>query len=127
MGTNYPLADSLLEHQTFNKFSHLYKWAGSDTSLEPMILASHIDVVPIASLRKWTVHPFTEGVKNDTIYGRGTMDDKFGVIGIMEAVGNSLVTEAKKVEYLAAVEAAAQPEAGVELAIIEGLTALVSL
>jgi len=58
---NYPLTESLLEHQTFNEFSHLYKWAGSNTSLEPIILASHIDVVPIASLRKWTVHPFTEG------------------------------------------------------------------
>lgn len=52
LANNYPLADSLLEHQTFNKFSHLYKWTGSDTSLEPIILASHIDVVPIASLRK---------------------------------------------------------------------------
>ena len=41
--------------------------------------------------------------------------------------GNGLVTKAKKIEYLAAVEAAAQPEAGVELAIIEGLTALVNL
>jgi len=86
LAKSYPLADSLLEHQTFNEFSHLYKWTGSDTALEPLILAAHIDVVPIASLRKWTIHPFTEGVKNDTIYGRGTMDDKFGVIGIMEAV-----------------------------------------
>ena len=83
---NYPLADSLLEHQTFNEFSHLYKWEGKNTTLNPMILASHIDVVPIASPRKWTVHPFTEGVKNDTIWGRGTMDDKFGVVSILETV-----------------------------------------
>ena len=26
LAKNYPLADSLLEHQTFNEFSHLYKW-----------------------------------------------------------------------------------------------------
>lgn len=82
---SYPLADSLLEHKTFNEFSHLYFWEGKDSSLPPVILMSHSDVVPIASLRKWTVHPFTEGIQNDTIYGRGTMDDKFGVIGIMEA------------------------------------------
>lgn len=100
---NYPLTNSALEHQTFNAFSHLYKWEGSDTALEPIILASHIDVVPIASLRKWTVHPFTEGIKNDTIYGRGTMDDKFGVIGIMEAVEQLLKTghQPKRTIYLA--------------------------
>lgn len=103
LANNYPLADSLLAHQTFNEFSHLYKWTGSDTSLEPMILASHIDVVPIASLRKWTVHPFTEGVKKDTIYGRGTMDDKFGVIGIMEAIEQLLQAgyQPKRTVYLA--------------------------
>jgi len=103
LANNYPLADSLLGHQTFNEFSHLYKWTGSDESLDPMILASHIDVVPIASLRKWTVHPFTEGIKNDTIYGRGTMDDKFGVIGIMEAVEQLLQAghQPKRTIYLA--------------------------
>lgn len=100
---NYPLADSLLDHQTFNEFSHLYKWTGNDETLEPIILASHIDVVPIASLRKWTVHPFTEGIKKDTIYGRGTMDDKFGVIGIMEAVEQLLAGghQPKRTVYLA--------------------------
>jgi len=100
---NYPLINSTLEHQTFNEFSHLYKWKGSNTALEPIILASHIDVVPIASLRKWTVHPFTEGIKNDTIYGRGTIDDKFGVIGIMEAVEQLLKTghQPKRTIYLA--------------------------
>ena len=100
---NYPLADSLLAHQTFNEFSHLYQWTGSDASLDPIILVAHIDVVPIASLRKWTVHPFTEGIKNDTIYGRGTMDDKFGVIGIMEAVEQLLQAghQPKRTIYLA--------------------------
>ncbi len=81
----YPLTDSLLEHKIFNQFSHLYKWQGKDDALDPVILMSHIDVVPIASPRKWTVHPFTEGVKGDTIYGRGTIDDKFGVVGILES------------------------------------------
>jgi len=41
--------------------------------------------------------------------------------------GNGLIDETKRVDYLAAVEAAAQPKAGVELAIIEGLKTLVSL
>lgn len=100
---NYPFVDSLLFHKTFNEFSHFYVWEGSDTSLEPMILTSHIDVVPIASFRKWTVHPFMEGVKNDTIWGRGTMDDKFGVIGILETVEQLLKEgfQPKRTIYLA--------------------------
>ena len=100
---NYPLINATLEHQTFNEFSHLYKWTGSNTALAPIILTSHTDVVPIASLRKWTVHPFTEGIKNDTIYGRGTMDDKFGVVGIMEAVEQLLQIghQPKRTIYLA--------------------------
>jgi len=82
---SYPLIHEKLEHKTFNQYSHLYKWTGSAPTLKPIVLMAHHDVVPIASLRKWTVHPFTEGVKNDTIYGRGAMDDKGAVISIMEA------------------------------------------
>lgn len=83
---SYPQVHEQLEHKVFNEFSHLYKWKGKNGNLKPIVLMGHIDVVPIASLRAWTVHPFTEGLKKDTIYGRGTMDDKIGVIGILEAV-----------------------------------------
>ena len=84
--TTYPLADSLLEHRVFNGFSHLYKWEGSHTELKPMVLMGHIDVVPIASPEKWTVEPFEGQIKDGKIWGRGTIDDKFSVVGIMEAV-----------------------------------------
>jgi len=86
LSDSYPLVHERLEHKVFNEFSHLYTWKGENGNLKPIVLMGHLDVVPIASLRAWTVHPFTEGVKNDTIYGRGTMDDKIGVIGILEAV-----------------------------------------
>ena len=81
----YPLIHSQLGHEVFHGYTHLYHWKGKDPKLEPIIMMSHHDVVPIASFYKWSVHPFTEGIKGDTIYGRGAMDDKFGVIGIMEA------------------------------------------
>lgn len=86
LSESYPLVHEQLEHKVFNEYSHLYKWSGRNSTLKPIILMGHVDVVPIASLRKWTVHPFTEGMKNDTIYGRGTMDDKISVIGTLEAV-----------------------------------------
>jgi len=82
----YPLVHSELDHTTFSEFSHLFHWKGNGQSLKPIILMAHIDAVPIATPAAWTVHPFTAGLVNDTIYGRGAMDCKFGVIGIMESV-----------------------------------------
>ena len=48
---------------------------------------SHIDVVPVIkkNISEWKVPPFGGIIKNDTIWGRGAIDDKIGVIGIMEA------------------------------------------
>lgn len=83
---SYPLLHSTCEQKTFNKYSHLFKWTGQNTNLDPIVLMAHHDVVPIASLPLWTVHPFDEGVKNDTIYGRGALDDKGSLISILEAV-----------------------------------------
>ena len=84
----YPLVDSLLEKKTFNSFSYLYKWPGSDPSLKPIILMAHLDVVPVieANIPDWKHPPFGGEIINDTIWGRGTIDDKVGVIGIMESL-----------------------------------------
>lgn len=83
---NYPLIDSLLDHQIFSEYSHLYKWHGTNSTLKPIVLMGHIDVVPIASPDKWSVDPFAGEIKDGKIWGRGTIDDKFSVIGILEAV-----------------------------------------
>ena len=40
----YPLVDSILEKKTFNSFSFLYKWTGSDPRLKPIVLMAHLDV-----------------------------------------------------------------------------------
>lgn len=84
----YPLADSLLDHQIINDFSHLYFWQGSEQNLNPVILMGHLDVVPVIEENRpfWNQEPFGGEIVNDTLWGRGTIDDKVGVIGIMEAV-----------------------------------------
>ena len=83
---NYPNVHSTLEHKVFSGFSHLYKWTGSDESLNPIVLMAHLDVVPIASPDKWSIDPFLGSIKDDKIWGRGTIDDKFSVIAILESV-----------------------------------------
>lgn len=82
---SYPSVFANTEHTLISDYSHIFKWSGKNKSLKPIILMGHIDVVPIASPAVWSVHPFTEGVKNDTIYGRGTIDDKVSVIGLLES------------------------------------------
>ncbi|MEZ4773560.1 MAG: M20 family peptidase [Bacteroidia bacterium] len=86
--TTYPLADSLLEKKVFNTFSYLYKWEGADLTLKPIVLMAHLDVVPVLSenIPHWKHDPFGGNIVNDTIWGRGAIDDKIGVIGIMETV-----------------------------------------
>ena len=86
LATQFPLADSLLEKQLFNQYSHLYTWQGTNPGLAPIILMAHLDVVPIASPDQWTEDPFGGAVKDGVIWGRGTIDDKFSVLGILESV-----------------------------------------
>lgn len=100
---SYPLVDSLLDKKTFNHYSHLFTWQGSDKSLKPAVLMGHIDVVPIASPDQWTHDPFAGSIKDGIIWGRGTIDDKFSVIGILESIEMMLAEgfQPKRTIYLA--------------------------
>jgi len=85
--STYPLTDSLLEKKHFGQFSHLYKWEGTQAELKPIILMAHLDVVPVIEENRtdWQHPPFGGQIVNDTLWGRGTIDDKIGVIGLLEA------------------------------------------
>ena len=100
---NYPRVHSLPGHLVFNNYSHLFKWQGTNSDLKPIVLMAHLDAVPIASPALWSVHPFTTGVKNDIIYGRGSMDDKCSLISILEATEQLLSEghEAQRTIYIA--------------------------
>ena len=62
----------------------MMKWKGTDPTLDPIILISHIDVVPAEG--KWTYPPFSGKITKDMrIYGRGTGDIKCGVFSFYQA------------------------------------------
>ena len=63
------------------------RWPGSDAALPPVLFTAHMDVVPVepGTEQDWQ-HPAFAGVVADgRIYGRGTLDDKVGLIGLLEA------------------------------------------
>ncbi len=88
----YPLTDSLLVKKNFNSFSFLYKWEGINPTLKPIVLMAHIDIVPVIkeNIPHWKHDAFGGEIIKDTIWGRGTIDNKVGVIGIMESLESLL-------------------------------------
>ena len=53
---------------------------------EPVLaILSHADVVP-ANAEEWTYPPFRATLVGDTVYGRGTIDDKGPTVAVMYAV-----------------------------------------
>ena len=83
--TLYPQAHTQLKVETVNDLSLLYTWEGSNPDLKPIMLISHMDVVP-ADEEKWTYPPFSGEIAEGFVWGRGTLDVKSGVIGVLEAV-----------------------------------------
>ena len=83
----YPLVFAQLQVETVSDYSLLLRWPGSDDALKPILFTAHTDVVPIepGTEDDWA-HPAFAGVVADgRIYGRGTLDDKLGVMGLLEA------------------------------------------
>ena len=82
----YPLVNSRLDKEIINNFSLLYRWKGSNVSLKPVVLMAHYDVVPVGDSSLWGVMPFSGRINDGYIWGRGSLDDKAGMISILEAV-----------------------------------------
>jgi carboxypeptidase PM20D1 len=84
----YPLAHSILSKELVDGYSLLYTWKGQDTSLDPVVLMAHQDVVPADenTLNQWTYPPFSGEIADGYIWGRGTMDIKCQMIAVFEAV-----------------------------------------
>jgi carboxypeptidase PM20D1 len=87
---SFPALHQELSLEVVNELSLLYFWKGSDSSLKPMLIMSHQDVVPIDSetLDRWSHAPFGGEISDGIIWGRGAVDIKSGVLGSMEAVEN---------------------------------------
>jgi len=86
--TLYPQVHNQLKREVINDYSLLYTWEGQNPDLKPIMLISHLDVVPADTGEDsgWTYPPFSGEVAEGYVWGRGTLDIKNGVVGVMEAV-----------------------------------------
>jgi len=124
----FPLVHRRLKPELVNSYSLLYKWeTGTERPDEkPVLLLAHYDVVPAensesksekhtdkafrstdsthtAAGRGWEYPPFSGAVKDGYIWGRGALDNKTSLIGILEAVEQLLAAgfSPKRTIYIA--------------------------
>ncbi len=100
----YPLTHATLDLERVNTYTLLFRWQGSDTSLQPALFMSHLDVVPVeeAALDAWTHPPFSGLIEDGYVWGRGALDVKLGVILWLEAIESLLAQgfEPRRTLYL---------------------------
>jgi carboxypeptidase PM20D1 len=84
----YPLVHRTLDREIVADYSLLYRWQGSDRTLEPILLMSHLDVVPVepGTEERWTHPPFGGVVADGFVWGRGALDNKASTTAPLEAI-----------------------------------------
>ncbi|VDC01304.1 unnamed protein product [Peniophora sp. CBMAI 1063] len=84
----FPNVHKHLERTVVNTYGLIYEWRGSNISMRPLLLTAHQDVVPVehSSLHDWTFPPFSGHFDGESIWGRGSLDDKNGLIGALIAI-----------------------------------------
>ncbi|KAF8074977.1 carboxypeptidase S [Lyophyllum atratum] len=89
----FPLVHTTLQLTKVNTYGLLYVWQGSDFSLKPIVLAAHQDVVPVnpTTASEWTHAPYSGHFDGERIWGRGSSDDKSGLIGSLSSVETLLL------------------------------------
>ena len=92
---------SFIKKEIINDHSIVFRVEGTDPTNRIYMLCAHLDVVPEGDLSKWDCDPFLGEIVKDHecssveenidnanayIFGRGAIDDKHSVFGILEAL-----------------------------------------
>src|SRR5882724_2796478 len=101
----FPRLHTALTLEKVNGYGLLYAWTGADPNLPPIVLLAHQDVVPVepGTEGRWTEPPFEGRIAGGYVWGRGALDDKGSLVGILEAVEQLVAAGAKprRTVYLA--------------------------
>jgi carboxypeptidase PM20D1 len=67
----------------------LYRWPGRGRQDVlhpfPVVLMAHQDVAPVQTM-DWSTDPFSGEIRDGAVHGRGTLDDKGGLVAVLDAV-----------------------------------------
>jgi len=85
----FPSLFATCEFEDFDG-SILLRWAGKDSSRLPILFMNHHDVVEASG--EWTHPPFSGAIADGKVWGRGTLDTKGGLWGMLQA-GDELARE----------------------------------
>src|SRR6184192_4269713 len=94
---SFPKLYAALKLEKVNGYGLLYEWTGSDPGLAPLVLLAHQDVVPVepGTEGRWTEPPFAGRIAGGYVWGRGALDDKTSLVGLLEAVEHLVAAGAK--------------------------------
>lgn len=86
MRSTYPNVFSTMKVDTVGTHTYILKWTGENSD-KPVLFMGHQDVVPVDASTKeeWTAGAFEGQIVNGYLYGRGALDDKGSVVGLLEA------------------------------------------
>ncbi len=84
---SFPLCFGKMQVSIHNGHSLLLRWQGSEAGLEPVLMMGHLDVVPVedSTVGQWKHEPFSGDIADGFIWGRGALDCKNVVLGLLEA------------------------------------------
>lgn len=88
----FPRVHARLERTAIGGHSALYHWRGRDPALPAVVLAAHLDVVPVEPGTEdgWTHPPFSGARADGFVWGRGALDDKLSAITSLAAIESLL-------------------------------------
>lgn len=81
---SYPLVHQKMDPVLINGYSPVFCLKGTDADKLPVIFLAHYDVVP--ALEEGWPHggPFSGAISDGRIWGRGSLDNKSSIIGLLE-------------------------------------------
>lgn len=81
----YPQIFEIMTKERVNQYALVLHWKGKSNELKPILFLAHLDVVAAGDEKGWKFNPFRAEAKDGRIFGRGTLDMKNMLHGVLEA------------------------------------------
>ena len=87
LAVSFPKSHAAMTREIAGRDALIFTWTGTDPSMQPVVLLGHMDVVPVeaGTESQWRHAPFSGEIADGFVWGRGTLDDKATVLGLLEA------------------------------------------